>query len=150
MSEQTDKSYSLFKKGTAGCVFSTIAGGLFGLAALVAGLYYSLGKLEPNTLRWLATGSICLSPVLAIVSLLIGQLLYKSKVNGLRDGIETARDAWHEVSVGVGKVTQARQPAPRPQTFTTATPYPYPMGLPSGSGGMVIEQRTVSDEYYQQ
>jgi hypothetical protein len=116
--------------------------------ALVAALYYSLGKLEPNTVRWIATGSICLSPVLAVISLVIGQIMYKSKVNGLRDGLDTARDAFHEVSVGIGKVTRERQSAQHPQPFT-ATPYPYPMSLPTPTQGMVIEQRPISDEYYQ-
>jgi hypothetical protein len=124
---------------------ASIAISLFGLAFLVAGLYYSLGKLEPNNVRWIATGSICLSPVLAVVSLALGQYLYKTKVSGLRDGIETARDAWHEVSVGVGKVTQARQRPP----VTTLMPYPYPVSPPS-STGMIVEQRSVDDEAYWQ
>ena len=139
MNRQTDK---LTRKGAGGCILTSIAAGLFGLAFLVAGLYYGLGKLETNTVRWIATGSICLTPVMSVISLALGQYLYKTKVSGLRDGIETARDAWHEVSVGVGKVTQARQRPP----ITTLMPYPYPVSPPS-STGMIIEQRPVDDEY---
>jgi hypothetical protein len=122
----------------------SIAASLFGMFGLAFGLYYSLGKLEPNTVRMIATGSICLTPVLAVISLAMGQYLYKIKVAGLHDGIETARDAWHEVSVGVGKVAQARHDCSQSKAPTVV--YPYPMGLVhSQPTGMIIEQRDVPD-----
>jgi hypothetical protein len=123
---------------------SAAMAGLFGVASAIGLLYYGLGKLEPNTVRWIATGSICLTPLLAVVALAFGQYVYGTKVRGLRDGMDAARDAFHEVAVGVGKVTQARQARP----VTTFTPYPYPVLPPTATGGMIIEQRAVDDDYF--
>ena len=135
---QTDK---IIRHSSVYVVLAAFLIGLSGLIGLPAGLYYALGKLEPDTLRMVACGSICLAPVLAIASAAYSFVLYKANRKGQTMGIEFARDSWHEVAAGIDKVAQARQPAPRPP----AVIYPYPYSI-TPQAGMVIEQRSIPDE----
>lgn len=131
---QTDK---IIHHSSVYVVLAAFLIGLSGLIGLPAGLYYALGKLEPDTLRMVACGSICLAPIMAIASAAYSFALYKANRKGQEIGTDFARDSWHEVAAGLGKVAQqTRQPA-RP---STALVYPYPTGLPP-QAGMIIEQR---------
>ncbi len=148
--EQTNK---VIGKGMISLIMLGIGLGLFGLIGLPVLLYWQLGKLEPNSLRQIACGSICLLPVATLASAAYSFALYKANRKGQDNAIEFAGRSWDQIAGGIFKVGQARQASnPRPPSPMPAYPaFMVPMlGQPGQQQpGMVIEQRQVSDQMWE-
>ena len=150
--EQTNKAIG---KGMLSLIMLGVGVGLFGLIGLPILLYWQLGTLEPNNLRQIACGSICLLPVIMFASAGYSFALYKANRKGQDNAIQFASQAWREIAGGVFKVGQARQASqPRPHSPMPVYPgFVMPMqmlGQPGQQpGGMLIEQQQLPGDLYE-
>lgn len=147
---QTDRFRS---KSLVTLVMLSILAGLSGLVGTPFLVYYLLGKLETDSLRQIACGSICLVPVITLASFAFSWMLYKANRKGQDSAVAFASSAWSEVAGGLFKVAQAREAReprqPRQPDPMTTYLYPMPTQLPQPAG-MLIEQRAIpGQEFYE-
>jgi hypothetical protein len=115
------------------------------LATCAAALYYALGKLDLDTLRMLACGSICIGPAVAILSLLgswtFFNALHKKLDKTAESTLDRAERLFRIVGDGLGHaaVNRARVHTPPP-----APPAAEPYWRPVIERGQILDGETLN------
>lgn len=131
-------------KDRTGLAFLIIVVPITAILASVFAVYYALGKLEPESVRIIAAGSLCVGPIFAVISGVFSWTFFRNmnrKTDQVRKDTEENALNHTEAVLGavVGAMRTARAPvATRPETAYPAQPYnprwPVIVDMPAGDG----------------